>query len=418
MKRISFTVLLALLQIVLITISVITGVYGETGGLAIIFPTAFKGTRTAGPDNRWTTVDLDHASFIANLWNLAAGAQGTMTMEFTGTYAEVYGEFTDLPKQLGVQGGPGIRYGRNIWGGNPPAHPLYRIPRKLTELPYAIFFANYTIYEEECTLPVTATLFVWTVKSVRDGGTKAGDVLVIVRHYRHPEWPVTGEPQAVVVAPILINNTLEYREFGVYVGNIDRSADSHTTVSFEITTPISNGRVGIPIQEFVALAANILSSLRPDIWTREDVIGNILQMIDYTIEWGSNLEGGGKFRWRLYEVSFLVGATVIKSVETVTIAHTITTVSTVTETKITTIATTVRETVTQPVTSTISVTLTVPTVSTVVSTVSVPSTVMVTQVVTQKVREVDFTYIAGIGVAILLLGIFVGVIIRRHLALK
>ncbi|MEM4795464.1 MAG: hypothetical protein QW111_06150, partial [Ignisphaera sp.] len=128
--------------------------------------------------------------------------------------------------------------------------------------------------------------------------------------------------------------------------------------------------------------------------------------------------GGGKFRWRLYEVSFLVGATVIKSVETVTIAHTITTVSTVTETKITTIATTVRETVTQPVTSTISVTLTVPTVSTVVSTVSVPSTVMVTQVVTQKVREVDFTYIAGIGVAILLLGILVGVIIRRHLALK
>ncbi|MEM0372139.1 MAG: hypothetical protein QXY23_06165, partial [Ignisphaera sp.] len=68
--------------------------------------------------------------------------------------------------------------------------------------------------------------------------------------------------------------------------------------------------------------------------------------------------------------------------------------------------------------STISVTLTVPTVSTVVSTVSVPSTVTVTQVVTQEVREVDFTYIAGIGVAILLLGIFVGVIIRRYLALK
>jgi len=420
-------ILLALsaLYILLIVGAIAIGpvLYSEAQGSALIFPTAFKGVREAGPDNRWVTVDLDYASFIANLWNLAGGAQGFMRMEFTGKSAEVYGEFSNLPNQVVIQGGPGIRYGRNIWGGNPPAHPLYKIPKKLTELPYAMFFANYTVYEEESTLPITVTLFLWTVEAIRDGGTKAGDVLIIVRLYRHPGAPLTGTILANVTAPLIIDGALVYAPFAVQAGNLDRSADTQTTITFELLTPIKSGRVGVPIQEFVALASTLLPQLAPDVWTSDMVLDNTMQMIDFSFEWYSNEAGEGKFKWSLYEVSFLVGANVIETTKTVTKATTITTIepTTVTTVEPTTVTIT---SVPPPVTVTsiepqppVTVTTVAPTTITSVPppvTVTSVSTLPVTETITEttKVREVDWSTTAVVGVVLLLVGLGIGMVLK------
>uniref|UniRef100_A0A7C4BDW4 Uncharacterized protein n=1 Tax=Ignisphaera aggregans TaxID=334771 RepID=A0A7C4BDW4_9CREN len=423
--RKSILLALSALYILLIVGAIAIGpvLYSEAQGSALIFPTAFKGVREAGPDNRWVTVDLDYASFIANLWNLAGGAQGFMRMEFTGKSAEVYGEFSNLPNQVVIQGGPGIRYGRNIWGGNPPAHPLYKIPKKLTELPYAMFFANYTVYEEESTLPITVTLFLWTVEAIRDGGTKAGDVLIIVRLYRHPGAPLTGTILANVTAPLIIDGALVYAPFAVQAGNLDRSADTQTTITFELLTPIKSGRVGVPIQEFVALASTLLPQLAPDVWTSDMVLDNTMQMIDFSFEWYSNEAGEGKFKWSLYEVSFLVGANVIETTKTVTKATTITTIepTTVTTVEPTTVTIT---SVPPPVTVTsiepqppVTVTTVAPTTITSVPppvTVTSVSTLPVTETITEttKVREVDWSTTAVVGVVLLLVGLGIGMVLK------
>jgi hypothetical protein len=422
--RKSLLLALSALYILLIVAAIAIGpVYGEAQGSARIFPTAFKGVREAGPDNRWVTVDLDYASFIANLWNLAGGAQGFMRMEFTGKSAEVYGEFSNLPKQVVIQGGPGIRYGRNIWGGNPPAHPLYKIPKKLTELPYAIFFTNYTVYEEESTIPITVTLFLWTVEAIRDGGTKAGDVLIMVRLYRHPGAPLTGTILVNITAPLIIDGALVYAPFAVQAGNLGRTADTHTTLVFELLTPIKSGRVGVPIQEFVALASTLMPQLAPDVWTSDMVLDNTMQMIDFSFEWYSNEAGEGKFKWSLYEVSFLVGANVIETTKTVTQATTITTIM---PTTVTTVVPTTITSVPPPVTVTtiepqppVTVTTVVPTTIT-----SVPPPVTVTSVspspvtettvktTTEKVREVDWPTTAVVGVVLLLVGLGIGMVLK------
>jgi hypothetical protein len=390
--RKSLLLALSALYILLIVAAIAIGpVYGEAQGSARIFPTAFKGVREAGPDNRWVTVDLDYASFIANLWNLAGGAQGFMRMEFTGKSAEVYGEFSNLPKQVVIQGGPGIRYGRNIWGGNPPAHPLYKIPKKLTELPYTIFFTNYTVYEEESTIPITVTLFLWTVEAIRDGGTKAGDVLIIVRLYRHPGAPLTGTILVNITAPLIIDGALVYAPFAVQAGNLGRTADTHTTLVFELLTPIKSGRVGVPIQEFVALA-----QLAPDVWTSGMVLDNTMQMIDFSFEWYSNEAGEGKFKWSLYEVSFLVGANVIETTKTVTQATTITTIMP------TTMTTVVPTTITSVSPSPVTVTSVSPS----------PVTETTVKTTTEKVREVDWPTTAVVGVVLLLVGLGIGMVLK------
>jgi len=414
--------ILTLVLLSLLIIPIITVVNSEQG-LAKIFPADVSATRTASPDNRWVTVDLPYASFMANLWNLAGGAQGTMDMKITPTGADVYGSWSNLPTEVRVQGGPGIRYGKNIWGGNPPAHPLYRIPKKVTDLPYAIFFANYTVYEEESTLPITVTLFLWTVKAVRDGGTKAGDVLIIVRPYRHPGAPLTSPPLLNVTAPIIVNNSLVYAEFGVYAGNLDRSADTHTTITFELLAPIKSGRVGIPIPEFISLAANVLPQLRPDLWTPSDVLGNTLQMIDFVFEWYSNPQGEGTFKWSLYEVSFLVGANVVLNTVTTTVPTTITnTITSVIPTTIVstnTVTATTEKTVVQTVTST---TTSVKTVSTTVTETSIETTTLrttatvfttVTTRLTTKVTETNWAIVGIVAIVLLLVGIGVGYMIKK-----
>ncbi|MEL9939700.1 MAG: hypothetical protein QW632_00230 [Ignisphaera sp.] len=421
---------IAVIQVVLLLLYA-SSAYAEAAGVAVLFPppTPVKGVKTADPSNRWTSVDLDNAQFMANLWNLATGAQGSMIMNFTGSYVEVFGNFTNLPKSVTVQGGPGIRYGQGIWGGLPPAHPLYNIPKKVTALPYAIFFANYTIYEKESTLPLTAALYLWTVEALRSSGTQAGDVLVIVRVYRHPGAPLTGTPQAQanVTAPLIVNNTLVYGNFEVFVGNLDRSANTHTTVVFELTAPIRSGRVGIPVQDYIALAANILESLAPKVWSRAMVLNNTLQMIDFTIEWYSNQQGGGVFKWRLYEVSFLVGAKPILTTVTLTktATSTLTTTSTIVSTVVNTVPTTVVSTVTSSIPTTVTSIVTTPTtvlvpvtttatttvrsVATVTSTTTVVSTS--TSPITQTVT--NWSTAIALGIVLLIIGFVIGWVVKR-----
>lgn len=424
MNKLSIGIALAAIMLVLIVVNAMQ-IYAQAAGLAVIFPTAVKGVKIADPSNRWVTQDLDYASFMANLWNLATSAQGSMVMNFTGSYVEVYGNFSELPKQVSIQGGPGIRYGQSIWGGNPPAHPLYNIPKKVTQLPYAIFFANYTIYEDYSTLPLTVTFYLWTVKALRSGGTQPGDVLIIVRIYRHPAWPLTGAPLANLTAPLIVNGTLTYGSFALYVGDINRTSGGHTTVVFELLKPIRSGRVGIPIQDYISLAANMLQMLAPKVWTKEMVLNNTLQMIDFVVEWGSNTQGAGVFKWRLYEVSFLVGATLIE--KTVTVSKTVTQLQTQTQpttvlltttamvpTTVSSILTTTQtqiipSTITSFVTTQITKTLTTATTFTSVSQVTSTSISTSTTTITQT----NWAATAVVSIILLAIGIAIGLTIKR-----
>lgn len=398
-----FSIILAALLTALIICNSICTVFAQEGvGVILPDPSVLPRVAQAGPDAKWSTIDLTYAAFVANLWNLASGAQGIMIMNYTKNYVEVYGNFTNLPTTVAIQGGPGVRYGRSLWGESPPSHPVYKIPKKIVELPYAILFINYTIYEKESTLPLTTTLYIWTVKALRQQGPQAGDLLIIVRTYNHPGRPITGTPAARVVAPLIINGSLNYVNFAVFTSNIEKTG-GHTAVVFEpLNLSIRNGRVGIPIQEYISLTATLLPQLAPNIWSSEEVLGHILQMMDIFVDWYSNKEGKGVFRWRMYEVSIMSGANVIAITTTRTTTITFTATTTITQTQLSTVISSITLTATKELTETLTTTLT-------------RTEVRTTTIATEVVKtEVDWLITVGVGVVLLVVGLAIGMVLRKR----
>lgn len=395
--------------------STITNIVTVTLGVvqkAVIFPDPYgvTGQAVGSATNKWATVRLTYVDVVANLWNIPSNAQGQLVLTVEKDKVVGEGSFTIPDTTTRILGGPGFRYGINLWGSYPPPHGYFNLPIRIKDLPPTNVIFNISV-DPSTTAPITINYYLWIPKEVRSGGTQKGDLLLSIQMYRDSR---AGKPAGNLITSyvlqVKVNNTIKNIEFEVYAQNIDQSQATHTLISFLAKEQYTNGRILLPIKDFIDKAIEVLTTTRPDLWSYANLENYVIQMIDLFVE-PFSYQGQSQFKWIFYEYTYEVGApTATPTIVTITKTSqilipttvlTMTTTLTNTLTKIfttftpytitmyttTTIPRTTTTTLTSTITSTIQRTQTRTTTSTIVSPVTTSLTI--SDIITQRITRTE-----------------------------